>query len=106
MINFEDFAKLEMRVGTVLKAEEIEGSEKLLKLTIDLGEDSPRQVISGIKAWYSPEDLVSNQYIFVANLEPKQIMGLDSQAMIMATGEDNPTLLIPQQKVANGSKVR
>ncbi|MCL5784066.1 MAG: methionine--tRNA ligase subunit beta [Patescibacteria group bacterium] len=106
MITIDDFSKVELKVGTVLEAQEVEGSEKLLKLQIDLGEEKPRQVLSGIKRWYQPQQLVGKQFIFVANLEPRMMMGMESQAMIMAVGEDKPILLKPSSKVSPGSKVR
>lgn len=106
MITYDDFAKLEFRVGIVLEAEEIPGSDKLLKLKVDLGEDSPRQILSGIKKWYKPEKLVGKQFVFVANLEPRVMMGLESQGMILAVGEDKPIMLKPSSKVLPGTKVR
>ncbi len=107
MINIADLSKVELRAGTVIEAEEIEGSEKLLKLTVDLGEESPRQVLSGVKQWYKPDDIKGKQFVFVANLEPRQMMGLESQAMIMAAdGEDKPILLQPAEKVAPGAKIK
>lgn len=106
MISINDFAKIELKVGTILSAERIEGSEKLYKLQVDFDEEQPRQVLSGIKAWYQPEDLVQKQALFVTNLEPRTIMGLESEAMIMATGEDKPILIIPEEPVPTGSKIR
>lgn len=106
MINFDDFAKLEFKVGTILEAEGVEGSEKLLKLKVDFNEDAPRQILSGIKKWYIPEKLVGKQFIFVTNLEPRMMMGLESQGMIMAAGENKPVLLKPASKVPPGSKIR
>lgn len=107
MINIEDFIKVELKVGTILEVEEIEGSEKLLKLKVDLGEDNPRQVLSGIKKWYSKETLEGTQAVFVANLEPRMMMGLESQAMIMATGNDESVVLLrPESPVPPGSKIR
>lgn len=111
MITIDDFKKCELKVGTVLEAEEIEGSDKLLKLKVDLGADpsagGPRQILSGIKQWYKPEDLIGKQFVFVANLEPRMMMGLESQGMILAaSGEERPVPLIPSEKVANGSGVR
>ncbi|MEK9161550.1 MAG: methionine--tRNA ligase, partial [Patescibacteria group bacterium] len=86
MINFNDFQKIEISVGEVLSVEKIENSEKLLKLSVDFGEEKPRQVISGIaKTFKQPEKLVGKQFLFVTNLEPRSIMGLESQAMILAT---------------------
>lgn len=107
MITIDDFAKLEFKVGTVINAEEIEGADKLLKLTVDLGEENPRQILSGIKKWYTPEELKDKQFIFITNLEPRVMMGLESQGMILAAeGEDKPVPLIPSQTVPNGAKIR
>lgn len=107
MISIDDFAKVELKVGTVQEAEFIEGSDKLLKLKVDLGEEESRQVLSGIRRWYNPESLVGKQFVFVVNLEPRTMMGLESQAMIMAAGtEKKPVLLKPSSKVPPGSKVR
>jgi methionyl-tRNA synthetase len=105
-INIEDFAKVELKVGTVLEAEQIEGSDKLLKLKVDLGEETPRQILSGIKQWYQPEDVVGKQFVFVANLEPRMMMGLESQGMILCAGGEKPIPLKPSKKVSSGSKVR
>lgn len=114
MISIDDFIKIELRVGTVLEASEIEGSERLLKLIVDLGEEEPRQILSGIKEWYAPEDLVDRQFVFIANLEPRKMMGLESQGMILAaegdpstsSGQGKPMPLIPSEKVPSGSKIR
>jgi methionine--tRNA ligase beta chain len=84
MITIDDFAKVEMRAGKILSAEPVEGSEKLLKLSVDFGEPEKRQVLSGIAKYISPETLVGTTCAFVTNLEPRQIMGMESQAMIMA----------------------
>ncbi len=106
MITIDDFIKCEFRVGEVLSAEEVEGSEKLLKLSVDLGEETPRQILSGIKAWYKPEDLVGKQFVFVANLEPRKMMGLESQGMIMCADGEKPIPLTVSEKVENGAKIR
>ncbi len=105
MVTIDDFAKLELKVGTVLEAEEVEGSEKLIKLKVDLGEETPRQILAGIKKWYSAEDLIGKQIAVVANLEPRMMMGLESQGMILAAG-DKPVLLMPQKEVSPGTKIR
>lgn len=111
MISFDDFAKVELKVGTILSAEEIPGSDKLLKLQVDLGENPStdsgreiRQILSGIKQWYTPEKLIGKQFIFVTNLESRVMMGLESQGMILAVGEGKPVLLKPFRKVPAGSK--
>lgn len=107
-LTIEEFSKLEARIGLVLSAQEIEGSEKLIKLTLDFGEESPRQILSGIKAWYEPATLVGKKMLFVVNLAPRKMMGLESQGMLMAVdGEDGePVFLVPEKDVKPGSKVR
>lgn len=105
-ISIDDFAKVEMRVGTILSAEPVEGSEKLLKLSVDFGEVSPRQVVSGIAKFFTPESLVGTQRPFVTNLKPRPIMGLESQAMILAAKtQDGLALLAPTAPVAPGTRL-
>jgi methionine--tRNA ligase beta chain len=84
MISIDDFKKVEIRAGKIISAERVEGSEKLLKLSVDFGEENTRQVISGIAKYVSIEELVDITCAFVTNLEPRSLMGLESQAMIMA----------------------
>lgn len=106
MINIDDFAKVEMTVGKILEAEPMEGSEKLLKLKVDFGEESPRQVLSGIAKWYSPDDLVNKTFVFVTNLETRKMMGMESQAMILAANDGEKGVLIkPDGKTKPGSKI-
>ncbi|MBI2086261.1 methionine--tRNA ligase subunit beta [Candidatus Daviesbacteria bacterium] len=107
MISIEEFARIELKVGTVIEAEDIEGSEKLLKLKVDLGEEQPRQVLAGVKQWYKPEDLKGKQVIVVANLEPRMMMGLESQGMMLAAScDDKPIFLTVPREVSPGSKIR
>lgn len=106
MITFDDFTKLELKVGTVLEAEALEGSEKLLKLKVDLGEDSLRQILAGLKPYFKPEYFLGKQVIVVANLEPKEMAGFESQGMILAADSKKPVLLKPAGKVAPGTKIR
>ena len=77
VIQFDDFARVEMKVGTVIKAEAHPNADKLLVLQIDLGGEQ-RQILSGIKAWYTPESLVGSQVVVVTNLAPRVMRGLDS----------------------------
>lgn len=110
MITIDDFKKIELKVGRVLSAESVEGSEKLLKLQVDCGEsDLPagRQVLAGIAKHYQPNDLIGSQIIIVANLEPRMMMGMESQGMVLAAG-DNETiaLLTPDKELPAGSNVR
>ena len=87
MITYEDFKKVELRVGKILTAEKIEGSEKLLKLEVDFAEESPRQIISGIQKYFPEENyLVGRRCMFVTNLEPRKLMGLESNGMLFAVG--------------------
>lgn len=106
MITIDDFIKIELRVGTVLEATDVPGSDKLIKQIVDFGELGTRQVLSGIKKWYKPSQLVGKQFVYVVNLEPRMMMGLESQGMIMATDTDKPVLLKPSRKVPAGSKIR
>ena len=86
MITFNDFQKIEIKIGTVLSAEKVEGSEKLLKLSVDFGEPGAKTSRFGIaKTFREPQKLIGKQFAFVTNLEPRSIMGLESQAMILAT---------------------
>lgn len=105
-IKIEDFAKIEIRAGKILEAENVSGSEKLLKLKVDFGEESLRQIISGIAKYVKPEDIIGKTVAFVTNLEPREIMGLESQAMILATsGEGFFSLMCLDNSVLPGSKV-
>ncbi len=105
-ISFEDFKKLDLKIGKVISAEKVEKSEKLLKLKVDFGEET-RQVISGIAQDYSIEELVDKSFVFITNLKPRQIMGLESQGMILAADvNDRAVLLEPNREVASGTLVR
>jgi methionyl-tRNA synthetase len=106
MIDYDQFIAVELKVGTVVEASEIEGSEKLLKLSVDLGEEAPRQILSGIKQWYKPEQLMGKQFVFVANLEPRKMMGLQSHGMILCADGKKPIPLKPSRKVPAGTKVK
>jgi methionine--tRNA ligase beta chain len=87
MIPIEDFKKVEMKIGVILSAEKVADADKLLKLSVDFGEENPRQIISGISAYFpDPQVLVGKKCPFVANLEYRTIRGLESQGMIMAVG--------------------
>lgn len=106
MISTDDFAKFELKIATILSAERIEGSEKLLKLSIDLGEAEPRTLAAGIGKRYSPEELVGTQIVVIANLAPRTIMGVESQGMLLATDDESgPVLLRPQSTVNPGSTI-
>lgn len=107
MISFDDFAKVELKPGKVLSAEPVEGSEKLYKLMVDIGEENPRQILAGIQKFYSPDELIGQTVIIVANLEPRLMMGLESQGMLLAADSgEKPVPLTTSAPVNPGSKVR
>jgi methionyl-tRNA synthetase len=89
-ISFEDFKKIEIRVGKILSAEKIPETDKLLKLSVDMGEESPRQIVSGISMFFpDPATLAGRKCMFVANLEPRTIKGFESQGMIFAVSTED-----------------
>ncbi len=107
IINFDDFAKLDLRVGTVIECVEKERSDKLLRLTVDFGEEGTRNILSGIKQWYKPEDLLNKQFVFIINLQPRKIMDEMSEGMLLAADGKNgkPNPLKPKSKSPSGSKI-
>ena len=106
MADINDFNKLAIKIGTVRKAEKVEGSSKLLKLDVDLGHKK-RQIVAGIGEKYDPKDLKGKQIPILANLDPRMMMGLESQGMILAADKNGePILIHPDEKVANGTTVR
>jgi len=106
MINFKDFQKLDIRIGTILKAEIVPKTDKLLKLTVDLGKEK-RTLIAGIANEYSPKDIKNKQIPILTNLKAKTIQGIESQGMILAVDVDGKAILLnPDQKVSTGSKIR
>ena len=105
-INYETFSKVEVRIGTVTAAEIIPEADRLLKLTVELGEEEPRQIVSGIREFVNPEDIINKQFPFVTNLEPRMIKGYESNGMIFAAGDaDTFTLLSPLKSVPPGTKL-
>ncbi len=108
MATIDDLNKIEIRVGKVLSAERVPDSEKLVKLTVSFGEQGERQIIAGIGPHFEDISvLVGNKYAFAYNLEPRKLMGLLSQGMVLATGEtDAFSLLSVDASVAEGSLVR
>lgn len=106
-INYDDFAKLELKVGTVDEAQKVEGSDKLLKLIVSLGEEEKRQIIAGIGKTYEPEDIVGKQIVVLANLEPKTLMGMESQGMLLAgTNEEGPIIISPELNLPDGARIK
>jgi methionyl-tRNA synthetase len=104
LVTFEEFQKLDIRTGTVLAAEPIPKSSKLLKLLVNTG-DETRQIVAGIQQFYKPEELVGRDVVVVTNLAPVKIFGVESNGMILAAG-DSASLLTPLKRVEPGSKIR
>lgn len=106
MLSFDDFKKLDLRVGKVVAAERIEGSEKLLRLDVDFG-DFSRQVIAGVGLQYSPDDMAERSIIVIVNLEPRTILGHESHGMLLAAdGENGPILLMPDRETFPGARIK
>lgn len=107
-INFSDFTRLDLRVGEVKEAILAENSDKIIKMKVDLGEDyGIVEILSGIAKYYKPEELIGNKYPFVANLEPKKIMGKDSNGMILVADDPERFFLISlDKKLKNGTVIR
>lgn len=107
MISIEDLKKVEIKVGQILSAEKIPDTDKLLKLSVDLGEGSPRQIVSGISLYFADcSVLVGRKCMFVANLEPRTICGFESQGMILAvaTEDENFSLISPNDTIPAGTR--
>ena len=98
LITIDQFFKTELKVATILEATEVKKSKKLLKLQLDVGEDKPRQIVAGIKEFYTPDELVGTQICIVANLKPAKLMGIESQGMLLAAKDDEGLSLIRPQK--------
>jgi len=106
VITFDDFKKLELRVGEIKAAERVPETDKLLRLTVDLGTET-RQIVAGMAEFYDPVHLIGKQVPVLANLEPRKFRGIESHGMILAVDvEGQPVLLHPDKKVPPGSIVR
>ena len=106
-IPFNDFMKLELRVGKVEEATQIPGSRNLLKLIVDFGSEK-RQSVAGLLQYYKPEELVGKKFVFVLNLQRRKLMGIESQCMVLAAEDSkgNVILIAPEKDIAAGSRVR
>lgn len=105
-IKFDEFSKVELKTGKIISVEPVEGSEKLIKIMVDIGEEEPRQILAGIQKWYKPEDLEGKTIIVAANLEPQKFMGLESQGMLLAADGEKPIPLTTFEDVPPGSRIR
>lgn len=107
LISIDQFFQTTLKAATIKAAERVPKSEKLVKLTVDVGEENPRTLVAGIGLAYTPEELVDRQVIVVANLQPAKLMGIESQGMVLAASIDGkPVLLRPDVAVPNGTRVR
>jgi len=105
-INFEEFQKIDLRIAKVISAEKVKDSEKLLKLEIDIGKEK-RQIIAGISKFYEPKELIGREIVVVVNLEPRTLMGLESQGMVLAASDEGRSILLkPDKEVPPGTKIR
>ena len=107
-IPFTDFEKIDLRVGTILEVENHPKADKLYVLKVDLGEEQPRTIVAGLRTHYTHEDLKGKQAIFVANLEPINLRGIESNGMILAASNEEKTkvfFLKPEKQIKPGSKI-
>jgi len=106
-IPFNDFMKLDLRVGKVEEATMVSGSKNLLKLIVDFGSEK-RQSVAGLLQYYKAEDLIGNKFVFILNLQRRKIMGIESQCMVLAAEDDEShvILIAPEKDIAAGSRIR
>ena len=105
-ISYDDFSKLDLRIAKIISVEKIPGKSKIVKGTIDLGEEK-RQVIIGDAEYYQPEDLIGKTVVVIVNLEPRKIVGIDSNAMLLAADVNNkPIWLTVNEDVPLGTKIK
>ena len=112
-VTYEEFKKMDIRVGTIREVEPVPETDKLLKCMIDFNEKDAegnpelRQIVSGIHEFYPDyEKLIGKQVLYIVNLEPRMIKGVESRGMLMAVGDEKPIFLVPESEVLSGSKVR
>ncbi|MBT0159614.1 methionine--tRNA ligase subunit beta [Candidatus Bathyarchaeota archaeon A05DMB-2] len=105
-IPFEEFQKLDLRIGKITEANQISGSRNLIRIMVDFGAEE-RQAVAGLLQWYKPEDLVGKKCVFILNLKRRTVMGVESQCMILAAEDDkgNVAVLQPEKDIAEGSRI-
>jgi len=105
-ISFQEFQKLDLRVGTIIEANQIPGSRNLIRMIVDFGTEK-RQAVAGLLQWYKPEELAGKKGAFILNLERRKLMGVESQCMILAAEDDkgNVVILQPEKEIIEGSKI-
>ena len=106
-ISYEDFAKLDIRIGVVVAAELVPETDKLIKCTVDFGDGMVRTIVSGIAEWKKPEELVGRQFPYIVNLAPRMLRGVESQGMLIAASDDEGVALLePERAVPPGTKLK
>ena len=107
-IQYEDFAKLDIRIGTVIAAELVPETDKLIKCTVDFGEEvGQRTIVSGIAQWKKPEELVGRQFPYIVNLAPRMLRGVESQGMLLAASDGGGVaLLAPERTLPTGTRLK
>jgi methionine--tRNA ligase beta chain len=105
-ISFDEFQKLDLRVGKIAEANQIPSSRNLIRMTVDFGTEK-RQAVAGLLQWYKPEDLVGKKCAFILNLQRRKMMGVESQCMIFAAEDDkgNVVVLQPEKDIAQGARI-
>ncbi|MFH1188434.1 MAG: hypothetical protein V1652_01145 [bacterium] len=118
MITYEDFSKISLKAGKIIEAETVDKSDKLIRLLVDIGEievdgdegqvrPKVRQILAGIRRRYSPEELIGTYIVVVENLQPRELLGMESNGMLLAAdGPDGPVLICPIGEVASGASIR
>lgn len=97
-ISYEDFAKLDIRIGTVVAAELVPETDKLIKCTVDFGDMGTRTIVSGIAEWKKPEELVGKQLPYIVNLAPRMLRGVESQGMLLAASDESGVALLTAER--------
>ena len=106
-ISHDDFAKLDIQIGTIVAAERVPETDKLIKCTVDFGELGERTIVSGIADYYDPDQLLGKQLPYIVNLAPRMLRGIESQGMLLACGTDQGVALLePDREVPRGTRLR
>jgi len=105
-IPFDEFQKLDLRIGKIVEADQIPGSRNLIRMIVDFGTEK-RQAVAGLLQWYKPEDLTNRRCAFILNLQRRKMMGVESQCMIFAAddGKGNVVILQPEKDIVEGSRI-
>lgn len=105
IIEFDEFSKMDLRIGAISECARKEGSEKLLRLTVDFGEEGTKIILSGLAKFYRPDQLIGKSYLFILNLAPRKMMGEESQGMILCADAKKPIPLKPITKTSPGTAI-